>query len=265
MSAVESEQTTPPAEDKRVSADGDDRRDRAVSSSGFYAWLAKYADDRYSPLKEKLDRKAQRAVLGATFSREKIAAYLEYDEDLMTLLTNAEMEWRADMVAKDGLKAHMEVDTSPRYDFRDPTMRRAQTCRYRGASGVCGKGAVPGTVRCGEHGGELVDEVTRRAILMTSYLQIVEASGVAVEALVDVAQHSRNDIARVAAAKEILDRAGLTADLQVTVHIEGDERNERISRLRDRLDSMQKGLQSRAIDAVAREENIVDAEVVAAG
>jgi hypothetical protein len=88
---------------------------------------------------------------------------------------------------------------------------------------------------------------------MTSYLQLVEATGTAVETLVDVAIRSKNDLARVAAAKEILDRAGLTPELQVSVKFESEGRDERIGKLKDKLDVMQRGLEERAIDAVARD------------
>lgn len=267
MSAVESEIVDPDdgarPEDRVPSSDRDDRRDRAVAAVGFFAWLHKYADERFEPLKELLGREVQRKIVGPQFRREKIAAYFEYDETLLELLTKAEMEWRADRTAKESLQTHMEIDTSPSFDFRSPTMSKASKCRYAGPKGgLCGKPSVPGTVRCPDHGGELVDATTRQAILMTSYLQIVEATSVAVDALVSVAKDSRNDLARVAAAKEILDRAGLTAELKISVNIEGDERNDKINRLKEKLDAMQRGLQTKAIDAVARDVPIVDADVV---
>jgi hypothetical protein len=49
----------------------------------------------------------------------------------------------------------------------------------------------------------------RQSHLFSAYAQIIEATGTAVEALIDVANFSTNDLARVQASNSLLDRAGL--------------------------------------------------------
>jgi len=242
-------------------------RDRAVGPKGFKAWILRGAmgdgdrDPRFEPLRKAMLKDAgggtpHNKLFPSRYDRETYAASLGYDEDLLELLTQAEMEWRADIASRTNLDKKLEIDTTSALDFHNPAQHQAQFCRYQVVLGkgkrFCRVPAVPGTVRCQEHGGELVDVVTRRAVLMSSYLQIVEATSIAVDALVDVTLNSRNDLARVQAAKEILDRAGLTAELNVTIKLEGDDRTERMDKLREKLDSMQRGLMHQvAIDTTS--------------
>lgn len=260
MTAVE-DPPIPDVDEAPEVSENDDTRDRAVSPRGFRNWLLEYADGRYSALSSRIGRWDARSF-PTRYDREVYLKSLDYDPDLTELLIQAEMEWRVEMAARETLDRKLEIDTHSGFSFRDPA--QTNKCRFvtgrvgkSGAGAVketyCGKTSVSGTVRCREHGGELVDAKTRQAVLMSSYLQIVEASALAVDTLIDVASTSRNDIARVQAAKEILDRAGLTAELQVTVKLEGEQRDERMSNLRAKLDTMQRGLMSRAIDATSEE------------
>ena len=231
-------------------------RDRAVGPRGLKAWILRGAagngvrDPRFEPLRKAMLKDAggggtpHNKLFPSKFDREVWAKSLDYDPEMIELLALAEMEWRADLASREMLDKKMEIDTTSAFDFRNPSQHQAQFCRYKGANGktFCRQPAIPGTVRCQDHGGELVDVSTRRAVLMSSYLQIVEATSVAVDTLVDVTLHSRNDLARVQAAKEILDRAGLTAELNVTIKLEGQDRDEKMDKLREKLDSMQRGL-----------------------
>jgi hypothetical protein len=231
-------------------------RDAAVRPVGFKAWL-KTADERFAALHPIVQDSGTRIDFEALEAKIH-TEYQDNADELVVLLLQAQFEWRIDASALDGAKRNLEIRTASSLDFADPAQRDARKCRFLLRSGDadaknCNKPTVPGTVRCREHGGELVDADTRRAVLLTSYLQLVEATSTAVDVLVDVAVTSRNDLARVAAAKEILDRAGLTAELQVSVKFETEGRDERLSRLKDKLDTMQRGLQERAIDAVARD------------
>lgn len=84
-------------------------------------------------------------------------------------------------------------------------------------------------------------EVAVRAKLVQGYVKLVEATDVAIKTLVYVAVHGRHEEARVMAAREILDRAHLSAetraaiDLQPTIEVRAEE-------LRTKLDSMQEAL-----------------------
>lgn len=233
-------------------------RDTAVRATGFKAWM-KHADDRFAPLVPIVKSTGANAKVDFEELEAKIREeYQDRSDEILVLLLQAQFEWRVDSMANDGAKKALEIRTASTHDFADPAQSDARKCRYvlrRGDPDAksCNKPTIPGTVRCREHGGELVDADTRRAVLLTSYLQLVEATSTAVEVLVDVALGSRNDLARVAASKEILDRAGLTPELQVSVKFESEGRDERLSRLKEKLDTMQRGLQERAIDAVARD------------
>ena len=111
--------------------------------------------------------------------------------------------------------------------------------------------------RCGvlSMGGLLLEPQVRQAVLLSAYASIVEATEVAVDALIYVASKGRSELARVQAAREILDRAGLSllspghpgspfAGGGVSGSIDGEARGAVLDRLLDTLDSMNKGLTS---------------------
>ena len=81
-------------------------------------------------------------------------------------------------------------------------------------------------------------EAAIKAKLVTSYAALVDATDIAVETLLYVAQHGRREEARVAAAKEILDRSGLTPEIRIAIDAVGSERETRLAELRRRLDDM---------------------------
>lgn len=84
-------------------------------------------------------------------------------------------------------------------------------------------------------------EAAVRAKLVTGYVELVEATSVAINALVYVAQHGRHEEARVMAAREILDRAHLSAEVRAAIEVQ-PEVEVRAEELRRKLDSMQAGL-----------------------
>lgn len=84
-------------------------------------------------------------------------------------------------------------------------------------------------------------ETAVRARLVESYVRLVEATDIAVTTLVYVAVHGRHDEARVAAAREILERANLSADVRAAVESQTDTEVRRDALLA-RLDSMQAAL-----------------------
>lgn len=131
-------------------------------------------------------------------------------------------------------------------------------CGYRSLTGVdCDNFAVPGSVRCGRHGGAITDPEVRSSLLLLAYSKLVDHTDVAVEALIDVAQNSRTDMARVQAAKELLDRAGIVQDSHIHVHGADDDETDRpelIDRLRKQLDSTKDRLQLVAIPTTAHEQ-----------
>jgi hypothetical protein len=161
---------------------------------------------------------------------------LERFHDAMLKL---ETEWRAENLAAEGGARKLEMDEAAVESISWKHPSPVSQCEFVGKTGrQCARAPVPGATRCPGHGGALVNEDTRRALLLTSYLKLVEATDVAVDALVDVAANSRNDLARVQASKEILDRAGLTSEVQISVRLDDDGSTGRLSALRTRLDTL---------------------------
>jgi hypothetical protein len=85
-------------------------------------------------------------------------------------------------------------------------------------------------------------EAAIKAKLVTSFAALVDATDIAVDTLVSIAVNGRREDARVAAAKEILDRSGLTPDIRVSVDVVTSERDARLAELRSKLDKMKHGL-----------------------
>jgi hypothetical protein len=226
---------------------------------GFRSYLRHYrqGSPRWEALYKAIERLIEAGILYADsrFKADDWALAIsrlgpddldEYEEgevaDLIETLFQVSVEWRLDRAAK---------GSRPPGD--DVVLAALSTrCRYviPGSGASCNRSTVPGTSRCRDHGGTLVDEKTRRAVLMGAYLGLVDATDLAVSTLSDVALNGRNELARVQAARELLDRAGLTADLNVTVRIEGDERTSRIEALQTRLDTMGTSLRSRVAGAI---------------
>lgn len=241
--------------------DLEQRRDSSLKQIGFLAWLQSFdRGGEWEPLQAAiLDTKRPTAYEG-TKAYSAFPRKFDFDvyanrlteighADLVPMLTNAAVEWRSDKIALERLKRVLEVNTDSTGDYRLPDV--SPTCSWPEFD--CDKDVVPGTRRCRRHGGELIDPVERRHVLFEAYSRIVGASEKAVQALVEIAVSGRNEVARVTAAKEILDRAGLTAELQISVRLESDGRAERISEVQKKLLSMQQNLQARVIDAQSAE------------
>lgn len=85
-------------------------------------------------------------------------------------------------------------------------------------------------------------EAAVKARLVESYTALVDATDIAVTTLIDIALYGRREDARVQAAKEILDRSGLTPEIRVAIDASGSERDARFAALRVRLDNMRTSL-----------------------
>lgn len=85
-------------------------------------------------------------------------------------------------------------------------------------------------------------EAALKAKLVRSYASLVDATDVAVSALIEVALYGRREEARVMAAREILDRSGLVPEIRVAIDAVGSERESRIAELHRRLDGMKTSL-----------------------
>lgn len=85
-------------------------------------------------------------------------------------------------------------------------------------------------------------EAAVKARLVASYTALVDATDIAVDTLTNIALYGRREEARVMAAREILDRSGLTPEIRVAIDTTGSERDARLTELRRRLDSMRTSL-----------------------
>ena len=235
-----------------------DRRDDAVKGTGFRAWLRDLrAEDpdgvgEFSALYYIIDD----TDFPVAFD---FAAYGEIMEDRAdnpavaaaqtSMLIHAERAWRADTRARMAARAHLGL--GPKSGSALPTGDVECGFTFRNGSN-CHRTVVPGSPRCSEHGGMLIDPETRQSVLMVAYTRLVEGSETAVDALVDVAEHGRNEIARVMAAKEILDRVGISPELRITVTPEISE-EERMDTIRGLLEKTRERISASAIDVESHE------------
>lgn len=135
-------------------------------------------------------------------------------------------------------------------------------CGFRGTDGVeCPKKSVPGASRCVDHGGAITDPAVRGSLLLLAYAQMVEGSAKAVQTLIDVMDGSGNDLAKVQAAKELLDRAGLTPEMtaQATA-IQVETQSDQLDRVKRRLDTVRLRLMPPSDDDIVEAEIIEETE-----
>jgi hypothetical protein len=123
----------------------------------------------------------------------------------------------------------------------------------------CRRPAVNGSVRCEIHGGLLVDQKKMAELLEAGAKKLVSAADMAVDVLVELAQTSPNDLVRVRAAEDILDRAGLAPGQQVEVTVKSTESP--VSVIAERLDKL---AQFAVTDGSKNslEDDAIDAEII---
>lgn len=258
MRTLTSRGTMPtPDDDNPFTAEPRDlsREDELVKGDTFRTWLWRTAVDPASPynrLREVIGKSGK--PFTEDYEQGKFAAHLERlcpdEPKLIEDLIAAAAEWRVESLAN--TKARSALGLRETKEARAALMPTT-VCGFVSVSGArCRHMAVPGSIRCPEHGGALLSPEVRRAMLISSYCAIVAHTQLAVDALVDVAKTGRNELARVQAAKELLDRAGLSPEISIRVEIEDSEtRSEVLDRLRTRLDGMQRGLLARVLDTTA--------------
>lgn len=88
------------------------------------------------------------------------------------------------------------------------------TAKSRTSGQQCRKKAIPGGTVCRYHGGA-APQVKRRA-----QLRLLELVDPAIVTLAKVMANGENDQVRLAAAKDILDRAGVPRQSEATVRVE---------------------------------------------
>lgn len=246
----------------------------------FASWLQQAADsdeDRvmpYAPLYEVVEH--LKAKFQESFDFIAVASWMResYPGDkgdlLVETLTIAESNWRVDcMVMEDPepmAAAAEELGEAPSTEL---TLVKPVTglpelpkypCGFVGVDGKpCTRDAIDGAARCLAHGGMILDPSVRRSLLITAYAKMQTHTEFAVDTLVDVMESGRNDLARVQAAKELLDRAGMTPENHITLvdsrSVQDDDERSRvvIDMLRERLNATRDRLQMQAIPASSTE------------
>ena len=201
------------------------------------------------------------------------------DADDLAALASAEAAWRVDSVVDRAEAAG--IDLTPRNadgstgtgeEVVSSSVSQALEqsepkvlCGYRNHRGEgCTKEALPGAGRCGAHGGLITDPEVRRSLLLVSFAKIIDGSMSAVEALLDVAENGRSEMARVQAAKEILDRAGVAQDQHVHIHRPEEDLSEddMLDELRNRLSIATNRLRIKAIPVASEDTTPVTQELV---
>jgi hypothetical protein len=164
-------------------------------------------------------------------------------EDLAAL-TAAEAAWRVDTLIESAEIAGVLLDVGQTEVVPESMLSEIEAseaivlCGYRNHRGEgCTDRAVAGAGRCGRHGGAITDPEVRRSFLLVAFAKVIDGSRVAVDALLDVAENGRSEMARVQAAKELLDRAGVQQDQHVHIHRpeEDTSKDDLVDELRRRL------------------------------
>lgn len=250
-------------------------KDREMPYAGIYRW-----------------GKNINAILGddGKFDSEWVALELSRQganaEDLAALAA-AEAAWRVDNVVDSAETAGVSLDVPGSaeeiVDEETSTYLEESSnkvlCGYRNHRGEgCVAEAVPGAGRCGRHGGAITDPEVRRSFLLVAFTKVLDGSRIAVEALLDVAENGRSEMARVQAAKELLDRAGVQQDQHVHIHQQEEDtsEDELVAALRARLGETKDRLRLKAVDDYSGVEDhtspvpelepanddVVDAEII---
>lgn len=258
----------------------DERFDRVWSGRGFRSWLVtqdpkkggeprdelragvEFCIEYFEELPGQFDYEAVADLMRRKLRPPRSGPKFEEFDALLVSLAKCEAEWRAEQISKDRSKTAVMAIAHPHGENLSSRLPQADDqCGFKFRAGArCRSFVVPGSPRCVKHGGALVDAEVRRAFLLSAYSAVVEATEEAVDTLVDVARNGRNELARVAAAKEILDRAGLTPTLNINVNVGGKE-SDAMRVLRDKLDVIQKNLRDsrQVIDVEPVEAEVIDA------
>lgn len=164
-------------------------------------------------------------------------------EDLAAL-ASAEAAWRVDTLVDSAEATDIPLNVSDTELVPEAVSKEIEAsepkvlCGYRNHRGEgCINEAVRGAGRCGTHGGDITNPEVRRSFLLVAFAKVIDGSRVAVDALLDVAENGRSEMARVQAAKELLDRAGVQQDQHVHIHRPEEDASEDdlVAELRRRL------------------------------
>lgn len=137
----------------------------------------------------------------------------------------------------------------------------------------CGRWSVQGSNRCETHGGLYLDPEETKNVIRSNQTKLVAAGSKAVDTLVYMMMESSNDAIRLRAAEQVLNRIGLSEN--VDINVTTDDKKTHMSAgevVRDRLmklaqvdedtAAMLKMKEERDEAQAANEANTVDAEVV---
>lgn len=236
------------------------------------------------------------AILGpdGRFDAEWVALQLSQegaDADALAALVSAEAAWRVDSLVESAEMTGVSLDvpgseeqviSSEASKELDKNSTKV-LCGYRNHRGEgCIRPAVEGAGRCWAHGGAITDPEVRRSFLLVAFAKVIDGSRIAVEALLDVAENGRSEMARVQAAKELLDRAGVQQDQHVHIHKPDEDapESELVAAIREQLAETKNRLRLHAIEPPSKplessthtpqprfeltgsDDDIVDAEVI---
>jgi hypothetical protein len=241
----------------REQAEGDP--DRLQPHAGLYDVIDTFPDDGEPDLEAWSE--SLREDLGVDVASDLVSAYV-----------HASKLWRLDLLAysedPDLMYPDEKTPMAKALPERVETKELAKAtfpCGFRGRDGhTCGMPSVEGSVRCTKHGGAITDSDVRRSLIISAYGRMIESTEIAVAALIDVAEMGRSEMARVQAARELLDRAGMTIEASSNIHnmapqpVE-EEKATAAERARSMLADVRNRLQ---LVTVSNDDEVIDAEVV---
>lgn len=132
----------------------------------------------------------------------------------------------------------------------------------------CNRDAIPGTGKCGRHGGAWISQKDAADLSRRIHDRLLTASERAVRVLEDLMDNGRSEIVRSTAAAQVLDRAGIGPHMNVnhTGEITITSSDQAAEDLRVRLDRLRQNVlereQQAALEAAAAQGDILDAVVV---
>lgn len=86
----------------------------------------------------------------------------------------------------------------------------------------CKREAIPGSDRCGRHGGQFLTAKDAQKISQNTTAKIIDATDRAVRVLTDLMDHARSEKVRLDAANSILDRAGHGGTQRIELEMGGN-------------------------------------------
>jgi hypothetical protein len=110
------------------------------------------------------------------------------------------------------------------------------TAMARSTGKQCGRFAIRGGIVCVRHGGQLENvQKHAAAVVESAKLRLINASDMAVDVLIELAEQGTAEQIRLRSAESILDRAGVSAKAEIDLKVEVEQIESAADRTRKQL------------------------------